>query len=122
LKPAQKSHVQGVGWLMYFPFVCPFILFDDACFLSGAIVRFIPAWFPGAGFQRKATAWREEFAKLESIPHAWARKQIVRVNCLRYGSATESDTRNLAITKSRLRPGSFSRKMGIRSQMKRKTL
>lgn len=37
----------------------------------------MPSWFPGASFQRQAAVYSKEYGKLESIPHAWAKNEIV---------------------------------------------
>ncbi|EPQ55579.1 cytochrome P450 [Gloeophyllum trabeum ATCC 11539] len=42
------------------------------------ILRFIPSWFPGAGFQREAAEARKQLSKIDSVHHTWAKKQIVR--------------------------------------------
>ncbi|KAH8831458.1 cytochrome P450 [Flagelloscypha sp. PMI_526] len=40
------------------------------------ILRFIPSWFPGAGFKRKAATYREAFTKLGYEPFQWTQSQI----------------------------------------------
>lgn len=40
-------------------------------------LRFVPAWAPGAEFQRKAANAREHFNRIGSIPFNWAKEQIV---------------------------------------------
>ena len=45
-------------------------------------VKYVPSWFPGAGFKRKAAEWKKELAKIDTIPHAWAKEQIVRLQIL----------------------------------------
>ncbi|VDC07379.1 unnamed protein product [Peniophora sp. CBMAI 1063] len=39
-------------------------------------LRFVPAWFPGASFKRKAKAYKEFFHGIDRVPHDWAMKQI----------------------------------------------
>ena len=41
-------------------------------------VRFIPSWFPGAGFKRFAMSIGKQLARFENVPFDWAKKQIVR--------------------------------------------
>lgn len=41
-------------------------------------VKKIPAWFPGAGFQRIALYTKDKIAQLRELPHAWVRRQMVR--------------------------------------------
>ncbi|KZT20213.1 cytochrome P450 [Neolentinus lepideus HHB14362 ss-1] len=40
------------------------------------LLRFVPSWFPGAGFHRQATIWRKELNALSGIPHQWLRDQM----------------------------------------------
>ncbi|EPQ53791.1 cytochrome P450 [Gloeophyllum trabeum ATCC 11539] len=40
------------------------------------LLRFVPGWFPGAGFQRQAAIWRKELDKLSGVPHQWVRDQM----------------------------------------------
>lgn len=41
-------------------------------------LRFVPAWMPGAGFQRKAADAKERLSRLDRIPFNWCKEQIVR--------------------------------------------
>jgi hypothetical protein len=40
-------------------------------------VRFIPSWFPGAGFKRYARSITTQLARFEDVPFDWAKKRIV---------------------------------------------
>ncbi|KZT01116.1 cytochrome P450 [Laetiporus sulphureus 93-53] len=40
------------------------------------ILRFVPAWFPFADFKRQGAKFREEFSRIDTIPHNWAKQQI----------------------------------------------
>jgi hypothetical protein len=42
------------------------------------MLRFVPAWMPGAGFKRRAAWARERLFGLDRIPFNWAKEQIVR--------------------------------------------
>jgi hypothetical protein len=42
------------------------------------LLRFVPAWMPGAGFKRKAIKARQHLAGMEGVPFKWAKEQIVR--------------------------------------------
>ncbi|KAF8999670.1 cytochrome P450 [Cyathus striatus] len=51
--------------------------------LSGAylvdiipILRYIPAWFPGAGWKRKVPIYKEDMNKMLDIPFEWAKQQL----------------------------------------------
>ncbi|KAJ2934996.1 hypothetical protein H1R20_g2118, partial [Candolleomyces eurysporus] len=39
------------------------------------ILRYVPAWFPGASFQQKAREWREAIRQTLEIPYAEAKKE-----------------------------------------------
>lgn len=41
------------------------------------ILRYIPKWFPGAMFQRKAAAWRERLTDMAEIPFEFVKVQMV---------------------------------------------
>lgn len=49
----------------------------DHMVMSWHAVRFVPSWFPGAGFKRQAIIWQTRLRELESAPHEWAKQQIV---------------------------------------------
>lgn len=40
-------------------------------------VRFVPDWFPGAGFKRLAKQIGKEVGAIERVPFDWAKEQIV---------------------------------------------
>lgn len=40
-------------------------------------LRFVPAWVPGAGFQRQAASVRERMSRIDLIPFKWTKEQIV---------------------------------------------
>ena len=40
-------------------------------------LRHLPAWFPGAGFKRDASAWKEEVIALRDEPFRATQEQIV---------------------------------------------
>lgn len=41
------------------------------------ILKYVPEWFPGAGFQRQAKAWKKETEDTFELPWAAAKKFIV---------------------------------------------
>lgn len=41
------------------------------------ILKYVPQWFPGADFQRKAACWREWMNELLNVPFAQAEKLLV---------------------------------------------
>ncbi|KAL0565217.1 hypothetical protein V5O48_016811 [Marasmius crinis-equi] len=53
------------------------------------ILRFIPEWFPGAGFKRQAKAWSEHMYLQSLEPHLWVKEQMKK------GSAEPSFSSNL---------------------------
>ncbi|KIJ10316.1 hypothetical protein PAXINDRAFT_172185 [Paxillus involutus ATCC 200175] len=40
------------------------------------LLRFVPSWFPGAGFKRQAAVWREQLSEVDRKPYAWAKAQL----------------------------------------------
>ncbi|KAF9456423.1 cytochrome P450 [Collybia nuda] len=50
------------------------------------IIRFIPSWFPGAGWKKQGEEWRVRLDKLSGVPHAWVKQQMAS------GGYTESFT------------------------------
>ena len=41
------------------------------------ILKYVPSWFPGAGFQRKAAYWREVNATMVEKPFRYVKEQLV---------------------------------------------
>jgi len=70
------------GWSL-FPSVRQ--VFFSSCLIcsetSFFIVRFLPGWFPGAGFKRFAKNAGKELSRIECIPFDWAKKTIVSRFC-----------------------------------------
>ena len=40
-------------------------------------VRYVPSWFPGAYFQRRAQYFREQLSQIDTVPFEWVKKQMV---------------------------------------------
>ncbi|GLB39440.1 putative cytochrome p450 [Lyophyllum shimeji] len=40
------------------------------------IVRFVPSWFPGAGWKCQGEVWRQRLNTLSGVPHAWVKEQM----------------------------------------------
>lgn len=45
-------------------------------------VRFVPSWFPGAGFQKTAKAWRKTLEEMVDKPHEYVKQQVVCTFCV----------------------------------------
>ena len=41
------------------------------------ILKYVPSWFPGAGFQRKAAYWREAINTMAEKPFRHVQEQLV---------------------------------------------
>lgn len=41
------------------------------------LLKFVPAWVPGAGFQRKAKEWKKLLDDVIDLPYALLKKQMV---------------------------------------------
>ena len=55
-----EAAVPGTFWVDLFP-----------------ILKYVPSWFPGAGFQKKATRWRENNAIMIEKPFRYVEEQLV---------------------------------------------
>ena len=44
------------------------------------VLKYVPSWFPGAGFQRKAARWREVINIMAERPFRHTQEQLVKVN------------------------------------------
>ena len=47
------------------------------------ILKYVPSWFPGAGFQKKAARWRECINDMAEKPFRHVQEQLVKVHFLR---------------------------------------
>ena len=47
------------------------------------ILKYLPSWFPGAGFQRKAAHWREAVNTMAEKPFRYVQEQLVQIHFLR---------------------------------------
>ena len=62
LKGITAATIPGAFWVDFFP-----------------IMKYIPGWFPGAGFQKKAKYWSQINASMLQKPYAFVKEQLVRV-------------------------------------------
>lgn len=60
--------------------LCELILIFKEQFFINLLVRFIPAWFPGATFQRDAQRFRKLADKVLNMPFDTVRKNMVKPN------------------------------------------
>ena len=44
------------------------------------VLKYVPSWFPGAGFQKKAARWREAIHIAADKPFSHVQEQLVQVN------------------------------------------
>ena len=61
-----EAGIPGAFWVDLFP-----------------ILKHVPSWFPGAGFQRKAAYWREAVNTMAEKPFRHVQEQLVQVHFLR---------------------------------------
>jgi hypothetical protein len=59
---AAEAGVPGAFWVDLFP-----------------ILKYVPSWFPGAGFQKKAAHWREATNTMADKPFRHVQEQLVKV-------------------------------------------
>ena len=43
------------------------------------ILKYVPSWFPGAGFQKKASRWKEVNNIMAERPFRYVKEQLVQV-------------------------------------------
>lgn len=41
------------------------------------LLRYVPSWVPGAGFQKKAREWRQVLLDMADIPHNLVKERMV---------------------------------------------
>ena len=58
-----EAGIPGAFWVDLFP-----------------ILKYVPSWFPGAGFQRKAARWREAINTMAEKPFRHVQEQLVQVH------------------------------------------
>lgn len=76
LNVASRAGAVGVYLVDVLPLrACPLLSFSRP--LTRAVVKWVPAWFPGARFQRDAAAWKAVQLRARDAPHEWAKAQIV---------------------------------------------
>ena len=61
LSRAVEASIPGAFWVDLFP-----------------ILIYVPSWFPGAGFQKKAAHWRKLNTILVEKPFRYVQEQLVR--------------------------------------------
>ena len=44
------------------------------------ILKYVPSWFPGAGFQKKAARWREAINTMAEKPFRHVQEELVQVH------------------------------------------
>ena len=44
------------------------------------ILKYVPSWFPGAGFQKKAAGWRKLINEMAERPFRHVQEQLVQVH------------------------------------------
>ena len=55
-----EASILGAFWVDFFP-----------------ILKYVPSWFPGAGFQKKAAHWRKLNETLVEKPFCYVQEQLV---------------------------------------------
>ena len=63
---ASEAAIPGAFWVDFLP-----------------ILKYVPSWFPGAGFQKKAAYWKEALNTMAEKPFRHVQEQLVQVHFLR---------------------------------------
>ena len=58
-----KAGIPGTFWVDFFP-----------------LLKYVPSWFPGAGFQRKAARVKEDINTMAEKPFRYVQEQLVQVH------------------------------------------
>ena len=66
IRGINEAGIPGAFWVDVFP-----------------MLKHVPSWFPGAGFQKKAAHWREVNKALTETPFRYVKEQLVGVFFLR---------------------------------------
>ena len=61
LRGVNEAGIPGVFWVDFLP-----------------ILKYVPSWFPGAGFQKKAAHWREITVSTIEKPFHYVKEKLVR--------------------------------------------
>jgi hypothetical protein len=75
-----KINVPGRWWVEGMPFCRSPFHFPSyyKTKLVGLLrVRFLPSWFPGAGFKRTAIEHGKRMSRVDTVPFNWTKQQIV---------------------------------------------
>ncbi|CAL1702358.1 unnamed protein product [Somion occarium] len=73
------------------------------------VLRYLPSWFPGAGFQRIASEWREDLRQMADIPYELVKQKM------REGAALPSFTSRLLESEKLTREKEFNIKWSAAS-------
>ena len=46
------------------------------------VLRYLPSWFPGAGFKTQLASWSKTFSDMEDVPLDFVKKQMVSLLAL----------------------------------------
>ena len=62
LSGAAQAGIPGAFWVDFLP-----------------ILKYVPSWFPGAGFQKKAARWRKAINAMANNPFLHVQEQLVYI-------------------------------------------
>ncbi|EIN10379.1 cytochrome P450 [Punctularia strigosozonata HHB-11173 SS5] len=60
------------------------------------ILRYVPAWFPGAGFQKKAALWRKTLLEMANIPHEIVKSKVASGTAIPSFTSTHLEKKDLS--------------------------
>jgi len=80
--------VPGKYWVEFMPFCQCYLELNAQCAYFHSLilyaVRFVPDWFPGAGFKRYAKRAARAMSDIDLRPFVWAKKEIVKIVITHY--------------------------------------
>ena len=63
LNGVAQAGIPGAFWVDLFP-----------------ILKYVPSWFPGAGFQKKAARWKEAINTMAEKPFRHVQEELVQIH------------------------------------------
>ncbi len=77
--PRKPEPSSWTWFLLVRPFVQYFIRISELIGGASPAVRYVPDWFPGAGFKQRAKAWAATLQEMVEQPHNFVKQQVVGV-------------------------------------------
>jgi hypothetical protein len=77
-----SSVTPGAFFVDFIPW-CTSLWYVHQKLIKDIPVKYVPTWFPGAGFRRLAARWRKDLFAVADIAHNFTKDQVERYFCIR---------------------------------------